>query len=130
MRLHKSRLLSLAGFSAVALALAGCGEVNQTIDKAQACLEAPKIVTELGAQITKLTDDPQAMDKALDDAAAKLGDVADQAANTTLKEASDNLADKLSGISVQNVNDAVDAAQQVGKETVAYLETVRQACTN
>ncbi|MEW9549282.1 hypothetical protein [Nonomuraea sp. NPDC050783] len=130
MRLHKSRFLSLAAFSVVVLAAAGCGEVNQTIDKAQACLEAPKIVTELGAQVAKLTDDPQAMDKALDDAAAKLNDVADSAANTTLKEASDNLAATLSGISVQNVNDAVDAAQKVATDSAAYLEKVSRACTN
>ncbi|MEO3791515.1 hypothetical protein ABGB14_15025 [Nonomuraea sp. B10E15] len=128
MRHLKSRFLPLAAF-AVCLFAAGCGEVNDTIDKAQACLEAPKIVTDLGAQIAKLTDDPQAMDKALDDAATKLNDVADKAANTTLKEATDDLAATLSGISVTSVNDAVDAAQKVGTDSAAYLEKVAKACT-
>ncbi|TDD16652.1 hypothetical protein [Nonomuraea diastatica] len=128
MRHLKSRFLPLAAF-AVCIFAAGCGEVNNTIDQAQACLEAPKIVTDLGAQITKLTDDPQAMDKALDDAATKLNDVADSAANTTLKEATNDLAATLSGISVNNVNDAVDAAQKVGTDSAAYLEKVAKACT-
>ncbi|GAA3260872.1 hypothetical protein [Nonomuraea helvata] len=127
MRLLKSRFLPLTAFAACVL-VAGCGEVNNTIDKAQACLEAPKIVTELAAQVTKLTDDPKAMDKALDDASAKLNDVADKAANTTLKEASDDLAKTLSSISVKDVNDAVDAAQKVGTESAAYVEKVAKAC--
>ncbi|TMR96697.1 hypothetical protein [Nonomuraea basaltis] len=128
MRLHKSRFVPLAAFAICVFAV-GCGEVNSTIDKAQACLEAPKIVTQLGAQVTKLTDDPQAMDKALDDAAAKLNDVADKAANTTIKEASDDFAKTLSGINVTNVNDAVDAAQKVATDSAAYLEKVTKACT-
>ncbi|MGN9844659.1 hypothetical protein ACTMTI_41685 [Nonomuraea sp. H19] len=128
MRLHKSRFVPLAIF-ALAVFAAGCGEVNSTIDKAQACLEAPKIVTELGTQVTKLTGDPQAMDKALDDAAAKLNDVADKAANTTIKEASDDLAKTLSGISVTNANEALDAAQKVATDSAAYVEKVTKACT-
>ncbi|MFI7698734.1 hypothetical protein [Nonomuraea sp. NPDC049480] len=128
MRLHKSRFVPLALF-AISVFAAGCGEVNQTIDKAQACLEAPKIVTELGAEITKLTNDPQAMDKALDNAATKLNDVADKAANTTIKQASEDFAKTLSGITVNDVNDAVDAAQKVTAESAAYVEKVTKACT-
>jgi hypothetical protein len=126
-RIH-SRFVPLA-VSAVLVLAAGCGEVNQTIDKAQACLEAPKIVTELVADVTRLKDDPQAMDKAIDDAAAKLNGVADQAANTTLKEATDDLATTLGNIDVNDVNDAVDAVQKIGTDTAAYLEKVRQACS-
>ncbi|MBT2227240.1 hypothetical protein KLK06_15420 [Nonomuraea sp. NEAU-A123] len=107
---------------------AGCGEVNNTIDKAQSCLEAPKIVTELATKVAQLKDDPKAMEKALDDSAAKLNEVADKAANTTLKEASDDLAKTLSGIDVKDVNGAVDAVQKVGSETATYLETVAKAC--
>ncbi|SEK94867.1 hypothetical protein [Nonomuraea pusilla] len=128
MRLLKSRYLPLVAFVTCVFA-AGCGEVNSTIDKAQACLEAPKIVADLGARISKLTDDPQAMDKALDDASAKLNDFADKAANTTLKEASDDLAKTLGGIDVKNVNDAVDAVQKVGTDTAAYLEKIAKACS-
>jgi hypothetical protein len=107
----------------------GCSEVNSTIDKAQACLEAPKIVADLTAQLTSLVNDPQAMEKALDDTAAKLNGVADEAANTTIKEASDDLAATLSGLNVQSANDAVDAVQKVGADTAAYVEKVAQACT-
>ncbi len=125
---YRSRFVPLALFASCVLA-AGCSEVNSTIDKAQACLEAPKIVAELGAEIAKLTNDPQAMDKALDDAATKLNDVADKAANTTIKEASDNLAATLSGITVKDANDAVDAVQKVGADGAAYVEKITQACT-
>ncbi|WP_327091189.1 hypothetical protein OIE66_11300 [Nonomuraea sp. NBC_01738] len=122
------RFVPLALFAS-AVFLAGCGEVNSTIDKAQACVEAPKILTELGAEITRLKDDPKAVDKAIDDASAKLGDVADKAANTTLKEATDSLVTKLDAINVQDVNGAVDAAQKVGTEAVSYAEKVLKACS-
>ncbi|MFI9590267.1 aminotransferase class I/II-fold pyridoxal phosphate-dependent enzyme [Nonomuraea sp. NPDC052265] len=128
MRLIKSRFVPLALFAVCVLA-AGCGEVNDTIDKAQACLEAPKIVTDLAVKVKDLTDDPKAMEKALDDAAGKLNDVADKAANTTLKQASEDLAKTLGGIDVNNVNDAVDAAQKVAGEAVDYAQQVAKACS-
>ncbi|NUT09465.1 MAG: hypothetical protein HOQ38_03235 [Nonomuraea sp.] len=128
MRLIKSRYVPLALF-ALGVFAAGCGEVNNTIDKAQACLEAPKIVTDLAAQVKNLTDDPKAMEQALDDAAGKLNDVADKAANTTLKQASEDLAKTLSGIDVNDVNGAVDAAQKVGTETADYVAQVAKACS-
>ncbi|NUO98802.1 MAG: hypothetical protein HOV96_24310 [Nonomuraea sp.] len=128
MRLIKSRYVPLALF-ALGVFAAGCGEVNNTIDKAQACLEAPKIVTDLAAQVKNLTDDPKAMEQALDDAAGKLNDVADKAANTTLKQASEDLAKTLSGINVNDVNGAVDAAQKVGTETADYVAQVAKACS-
>ncbi|MFI7614733.1 hypothetical protein ACIBP6_26255 [Nonomuraea terrae] len=127
MRLLKNRLVPLAVVTAGVLA-AGCSDVNNTIDRAQACLEAPKIMTELVADIANLTNDPQAMDKAIDDAASKLNGVADTASNTTLKEASDQLATTLTGITVNDVNDTVDAAQKVGTEATAYAQKVAQAC--
>ncbi|MEV4088544.1 hypothetical protein ACGFJC_41885 [Nonomuraea fuscirosea] len=122
------RFVPLALFASCVLA-AGCSEVNSTIDKAQACLEAPKIVTDLIAEVSKLTNDPQALDKALDDAATKLNGVADEAANTTIKEASDNLATTLTGITVKDANDAVDAVQKVGTDGAAYVEKIAQACS-
>ncbi|MBN6054336.1 hypothetical protein JYK22_20515 [Nonomuraea sp. RK-328] len=129
MRPFTTRFSALAAVAALAVTTVGCAEVNSTIDKTQACLEAPKIVADLGSELTKLKDDPQAMDKALDDTAKKLNDVADKAANTTLKEASDDLARTLQGIDVKDVNDAVDAAQKVGTETAAYLKKVTEACS-
>ncbi|MEV0613093.1 hypothetical protein AB0I81_07180 [Nonomuraea sp. NPDC050404] len=127
MRHFKRRFVPLALFASCVLA-AGCSDVNNTIDRAQACLEAPKIITELGAEISKLTDDPQAMDKALNDAATKLNEVADSAANTTLKEATDGMASTLTSINVTSVNEAVDAVQKVGTESAAYVKEVATAC--
>ncbi|WP_240506528.1 hypothetical protein [Thermoactinospora rubra] len=120
---------SLILVAAAAFLAGGCSEVNSTIDKAQACLEAPKILQELGAEIARLRDDPQAMDKAIDDAAAKLNNLADKASNTTLKEATDNLAGELSKINVTTANEAVDAVQKVGSESAAYLEQIAKACS-
>jgi len=128
MRLLKSRYVPLALF-ALGVFAAGCGEVNDTIDKAQACLEAPKIVTDLAAQVKNLTDDPKAMEQALDDAAGKLNDVADKAANTTLKQATEDMAKTRAAIDVKDVNDAVDAAQKVGTEAVDYASQIAKACT-
>ncbi|MEO3869219.1 hypothetical protein ABGB18_10355 [Nonomuraea sp. B12E4] len=128
MRHLKSRYVPLAAF-VVCVFAAGCGEVNSTIDKAQACLEAPKIIADLGTQLSNLANDPQAMEKALDETATKLNNVADDAANTTIKEASDNLAATLSGITVNDVNDAVDAAQKATSEGAAYVKQVAEACS-
>lgn len=124
------RFASLAAVPALVLVMTGCAEVNDTVDRAQACLEAPKIVTELTSKLADLANDPQAMEKALDDTAAKLNDLADKAANTTIKEASDNLATTLKNIDVQNVNDAVDAVQKVGTDTAAYVKRVAEACAS
>src|SRR5690606_6786467 len=122
------RFASLAAVPALVPVMTGCAAVNDTVDRAQACLEAPKIVTELTAKLADLANDPQAMEKALDDTAAKLNDLADKAANTAIKEASDNLATTLKNIDVQNVNDAVDAVQKVGTDTAAYVKRVAEAC--
>lgn len=119
----------LAMTAAAAILLTGCSEINSTIDKAQACLEAPKILTDLGAELTRLKDDPEAMNKALDDSAAKLNDLADKASNTTIKEATDNLAAELGKINVNSVNEAVDTVQKVSSETVTYLDELRKACS-
>ncbi|MGV9306655.1 MULTISPECIES: hypothetical protein [unclassified Nonomuraea] len=128
MRLVSSRFLPLAAFAAVVFA-SGCSEINATVDKAQACLEAPKIVSETVAKISGLVNDPAAMEKELDNAAQKLGDVADKAANTTLKQATDDLAASLRRLDVNNVNEAVDAVQKVGNDTAAYLTKLKEACS-
>ncbi|MEV0583344.1 hypothetical protein [Nonomuraea sp. NPDC050310] len=123
------RMFAPVVFFAAAVFLAGCSEINSGIDKAQACLEAPRIIKDLVADVATLTDDPKAMEKALNDSSAQLGQLADKAANTTLKEATDSLATTLGNINVTTVNDAVDAAQKVGTETTAYLQKLAQACS-
>lgn len=120
--------MPLAAFSVIVFAT-GCGEINATVDKAQACLEAPKIVTEMVATVGTLVNDPAAMEKELDAAGKKLGDVADKASNTTLKEATDDLANSLSKLNVNTANEAVDAVQKVGNDTAAYLTKLKEACS-
>ncbi|MEU7897809.1 hypothetical protein AB0B45_33735 [Nonomuraea sp. NPDC049152] len=128
MRLVSSRIVPLAAFAVVVFA-SGCSEINATVDKAQACLEAPKIVSETVAKISGLVNDPAAMEKELDAASKKLGEVADKASNTTLKEATDDLAASLGKLDVNSANEAVDAVQQVGNDTAAYLTKLKEACS-
>ena len=84
-----------ASVLAAVLVTTGCSElqeVSQGIDKAQECVQATGIVTETVAKVSGLLNDPAAMEKALNDGAAKLGDLADKAANTTLKEAAEGVS--------------------------------------
>ncbi|GAA3466855.1 hypothetical protein [Nonomuraea roseola] len=128
MRLVSSRFVPLAAF-AVAVFATGCSEINATVDKAQACLEAPRIITETVTKIGTLVNDPAAMEKELDSASQKLGEVADKASNTTLKEATDDLATSLGKLDVTSANEAVDAVQKVGTDTTAYLTKLKEACS-
>ncbi|GAA3798719.1 hypothetical protein GCM10022226_17600 [Sphaerisporangium flaviroseum] len=121
------RFLPLAAAAAFGFTLltTGCS----TVDKAQACIEANKVITETGAKITQLADDPKAMEKALEDGAAKLEDVAQTAGNTTLNEALQKLADSFKGLNVNNANEAVDATQKVANDTAQAVKTIAQECT-
>ena len=90
-----------ASVLAAFLVTTGCSEiqdVSQGIDKAQQCVQATGIVTETAAKVAGLVNDPAAMEKALNDGAAKLGTLADEAANTTLKEAAEGVSKDLEGL--------------------------------
>lgn len=119
------RLLSLAAAAALVLPVAACS----TLDKAQACLESSRIVTETIARVRALGDDPAAMKKALDDGADRLNDIADKVGNTTLNEALTDLSRTLQGISVNDVNDAIDAAQKVVTDGARAAERIARECT-
>ncbi|MFC4531713.1 hypothetical protein [Sphaerisporangium dianthi] len=121
------RLFPLAAAAATGFILitTGCS----TVDKAQACIEANQVIAETGAKITGLANDPKAMDKALEDGAAKLQDVADKAGNTTLNQALGDLADTFKDLNVKDANDAVDSAQKVATDTAATLKEIAQECT-
>ncbi|MFC4590322.1 hypothetical protein [Sphaerisporangium corydalis] len=121
------RFLPLAAASAIGLSvlLSGCS----TVDKAQACIEANKVIAETGAKISGLVNDPKAMEKALNDGAAKLEDAADTAGNTTLNEALQNLAASLKKLEVSDPNEAVDAAQKVATDTAKAIKTTAEECT-
>jgi hypothetical protein len=107
------------------LTLAACSSV----DKAQSCLEDSKVITETISKVTAAAQDPEAMDKALRDAAGKLRDAADKAGNTTANEALQDLADTLGKLDVDDVNDAVDAAQKVATEGAATAKKLAENCT-
>ncbi|MBG0817294.1 hypothetical protein [Planomonospora sp. ID82291] len=132
MRALPRRTVSLAASAlAAALLTTGCSEIQQVsegVDRAQQCIQAAGIVTDTMAKVTGLLNDPAGMEKALNDGAAKLGDVADKAANTSLKEAADGVAGSLEAINVQNANDAVDAAQKVAADGVKWAEQLTNAC--
>ncbi|MGC5010243.1 hypothetical protein ACLQ2R_05720 [Streptosporangium sp. DT93] len=116
---------------AAALLLTGCSEVQQVsqgIDKAQQCVQAAGIVTETAAKVSGLLNDPAAMEKALNDGGAKLGDLADKAANTSLKEAADGVSNSLQGFNVTDANSAVDAAQKVATDSVGWVQELTSAC--
>lgn len=119
------RLLSLAAAAVLALTITGCS----TVDKAQACLESSRVVTETISRVGALVNDPAEMEKALNDGAAKLGEVAEKAGNTTLNDALNDLAKTLEGLNVKDVNDAVDAAQKVATDGAAAAERIARECT-
>ncbi|MEU8271253.1 hypothetical protein AB0B89_29350 [Sphaerisporangium sp. NPDC049002] len=121
------RFLPLAAASAIGLTLltTGCS----TVDKAQACIEANKVISETGAKVASLASDPKAMEKALEDGAAKLEDVANTAGNTTLNEALQKLADSFKKLNVDDANEAVDAAQKVATDSAQAVKTIAQECT-
>ncbi|MDP9841357.1 hypothetical protein [Streptosporangium lutulentum] len=123
-------VLSASALAAV-LFTTGCSEiqeVSQGIDKAQQCVQAAGIVTEMAAKVGSLVNDPAEMEKALNDGAAKLGTLADEAANTTLKEAADGVAKDLEGLNATSANEAVDAAQKVATDSVQWTQQLAGAC--
>ncbi|MEV6859397.1 hypothetical protein AB0M44_00120 [Streptosporangium subroseum] len=120
-----------ASVLAAFLVITGCSEiqdVSQGIDKAQQCVQATGIVTETAAKVAGLVNDPAEMEKALNDGAAKLGTLADEAANTTLKEAAEGVSKDLEGLNATNANNAVDAAQKVATDSVKWVEQLAGAC--
>ncbi|GHH64302.1 hypothetical protein GCM10017673_06710 [Streptosporangium violaceochromogenes] len=127
---RKTHVLAVSALAAAVL-VTGCSEIQQVsdgVDKAQQCLKAAAVVTDTVQKITKLTDDPAAMEKALNDGAAKLGDVADKAANTTLKEAADGVAKNLRDLNVTDADSAVDATQKLATDSVRWVKQLTDAC--
>ncbi|MFI6511277.1 hypothetical protein ACIBCT_27025 [Streptosporangium sp. NPDC050855] len=127
------RRIPVLAASAVAAALlvTGCSEIQQVsqgIDKAQQCVQAAGIVTETASKVSGLLNDPAGMEKALNDGGAKLGDLADKASNTSLKEAADGVSNTLQGFNVTDANSAVDAAQKVATDSVGWVQQLTNAC--
>ncbi|WP_433361720.1 hypothetical protein [Streptosporangium sp. CA-115845] len=132
MRSLPRRIPALAASAlAAALITTGCSEiqeVSQGIDKAQQCVQAAGIVTETVSKVSGLLNDPAAMEQALKDGGAKLGDLADKAANTSLKEAADSVSNTLEGFNVPDANSAIDTAQKVATDSVRWVEQLTNAC--
>ncbi len=132
MRPLPRRIPALAASAlAAVLITTGCSEFQQVsdgVDKAQQCLQAAGIVTDTVKKVTGLADDPAAMEKALNDGAAKLSDLADKASNTTLKEAADGVANSLEKLNVTDANSAVDALQKVADDSVKWVKQLSNAC--
>ncbi|GAA0855215.1 hypothetical protein ACFQVD_02390 [Streptosporangium amethystogenes subsp. fukuiense] len=132
MRPLPRRIPALAASAlAAVLITTGCSEiqeVSQGIDKAQQCVQAAGIVTETVSKVSGLLNDPAAMEQALKDGGAKLGDLADKAANTSLKEAADSVSNTLEGFNVPDANSAIDTAQKVATDSVRWVEQLTNAC--
>jgi|GEM_PF-1362339 len=124
MRRRSVRLL-LAAAVLLALAAAGCS----TLDKAQACLESSRVVTETINRIREVGNDPAELERALNDAVERLEEIADKVGNTTLNEALTDLARTLEGITVRDVDDAIDAVQRVVTDGAAAAERIARECT-
>ncbi|MEW9529863.1 hypothetical protein [Microbispora sp. NPDC049125] len=118
------RLLPLAVAATAVLLASGCA----TADKAQSCADATKVISQTVSEIGKVADDPAAMRKALEEGVGKLEDVAGKAADTTLREALQGLADNLKKLDVDDANAAVDAAQKAATDGATYLKKVSEAC--
>ncbi|MEN3534038.1 hypothetical protein AAH991_02905 [Microbispora sp. ZYX-F-249] len=119
------RLLPFAAACAAAVLLVtGCA----TADKAQSCAEATQLISRTIGEIGKVVDDPAAMRQKLEDGAADLESMANKAADTTLRDALQGLADSLQKLNVDDANAAVDAAQKVAADGANYLRQVSEAC--
>ncbi|MEU1731850.1 hypothetical protein [Streptosporangium sp. NPDC020145] len=123
--------IAASGLAAVLL-LSGCAEIQQVsdgVDKAQQCVQAAGIVTDTVKKLATLADDPGAAEKALNDGAAKLGELADKASNTTLKQAADDVSESLKNLDVTDAQSAVDAVQKAGNDSVAWIRKLTEACS-
>ena len=119
------RLLPFAAACAAAVLFAsGCASA----DKAQTCAEATRLVSRTITEIGKVADDPAAMRKKIEDGAANLEDLANKAADTTLRQALQGLADSLQKLNVDDARAAMDAAQRVATDGANYLREVSKAC--
>ncbi|GIH47779.1 hypothetical protein [Microbispora rosea] len=119
------RLLPFAAACAAAVLLAsGCASA----DKAQTCAEATRLVSQTISEIGAVVNDPAAMREKIQDGAADLEDMANKAADTTLRDALQGLADSLQKLDVDDANAAVDAAQKVATDGATYLREVSKAC--
>ncbi|MBE3009812.1 hypothetical protein IL992_11505 [Microbispora sp. NEAU-D428] len=119
------RLLPFAAACAAAVLLvSGCASA----DKAQTCAEATQVISRTISEIGKVVDDPAAMRKKIEDGAADLENMANKAADTTLRDALQGLADSLQKLNVDDANAAVDAAQKVATDGANYLREVSKAC--
>ncbi|MBX6168880.1 hypothetical protein [Thermobispora bispora] len=110
------------------LSATGCAETAETMDKARTCIEAPKAISETLDRVRRVVNDPDAMREEISAGITKLRDLADKAADTTLREALQGLTDRLERIQVSDVQQAAKAAAQVAKDTAEYLNKIREAC--
>ncbi|GAA4559919.1 hypothetical protein [Planotetraspora kaengkrachanensis] len=120
----RSLPLAAAVAAASVMLVSGCSAA----DKAQSCIEAPKLISETISNITAVANDPEAMQKEITDGAAKLNDLAADAGDTTLNQALQGMADSLEKLNVDDANAAVDAAQKAATDSATYLKQITEAC--
>ncbi|GII87676.1 hypothetical protein Ssi03_56660 [Sphaerisporangium siamense] len=94
----------------------------------QQCLDAGGIVTSTVQKATALSEDPAGMEKALNDGAAKLAEVADKTSDDELKKAATEVAEKLKNLDVTNDDTAIKALEKLGTDSAKWAGQLIDAC--
>lgn len=108
-------LLALGGVSA-------CAEVSDAADKASICVDALKL-----AGFTPNLSDPVKTAADAERTSRELSELADKAADTTLRDALEGMADKVGELDVRDLDPS--EATRWAKEKVTTLDTLTRACT-
>ncbi|WP_033435492.1 bacteriophage spanin2 family protein [Saccharothrix syringae] len=128
-----TRLAAVATALAAVTALSACGTLQDAADTANAVADTASTVqvcTEALAQVSAVPFDTSTPERAVDeahDAASKLGDLAANAADTTVNEAITALAATMRDVTLQ---DLVSSPAEWLAAQANQVATLTAACTN
>ncbi|GII67389.1 hypothetical protein Skr01_74740 [Sphaerisporangium krabiense] len=94
----------------------------------QECLDAGGIVTDTVQKATAASENPAAMEKALNDGAAKLAALGEKAGDDDLKKAAAEVAEKLKNLDVTNDDTAIKALEKLGTDSAKWASQLIDAC--
>jgi hypothetical protein len=124
----RTRLATILAAAALAGGLTACDAVRDTTNSAEAATEKTTICIDalkLSGFYPNLANPEQAA-KDAKETARKLGDLADKAADSTLREALDNMSSKVAELTVEALDPANVASWT--KEKISAVNEVSQAC--
>lgn len=102
--------------------VAGCAEVSGAADKASICVDALKL-----AGFTPNLSDPAKAAADAERTSRELSELADKAADTTLRDALEGMADKVGELDVRDLDPST--ATRWAQEKATTLDTLTRACT-